>query len=223
MCPKPRSSAIRCAPEEFEYFEFRPSWLKEWVSEACCAREWRRRFPDQFKNYSNRKGPGRAGSFFQYALQFVLRRDYDIKSVAWMHMECVEPSAPESQTLVARGKTGRDHEPRWNVMRKYMKRDFDRLQSALFNFKVAGKRGETGEPDLFCFRESETDRLWCFAEAKSLADDHHDKQERWFAVAENTLGVKRRPFLCRVVPEGYVRPLGCPKHTGRWNEMMTST
>jgi hypothetical protein len=208
----------RYQSQDFEYFQYRTSWIAEFKSETCRVEEWRQRFPDQFETRRNGRGAGRLGYFHQYALQYILRRDYGINSVTWMHMGAVKPLGEGVDQLVPIGRTGQKCSPRWQVMRRYMGTDFDRLQRALFLSRVTGKGGGTGEPDLFCFRER--DDLWFFAEVKSETDTVHSAQETWWAVAEAELGSIGRPFLCRTLPEGSGPPAGCMKHTDRWTAMV---
>lgn len=212
------SDNIRVDPHKFEYFESRQTWEDEFKSATCRVEEWRDRFPDQFAERTNGRGQGRLGYFFQYALQYVLRRDYGISSITWMHMGAAEPSRKARNQLVPKGLTGRKRSPLWDVMRQYMGNDFDRLQRTLISTGVAGKGGGTGEPDLFCFREQ--DAVWFFAEAKCKSDSVHESQVDWWKVAEKSLGTRGRPFLCRILPEGCPRPNGCPKHTARWSAII---
>lgn len=207
--------------DDIDYFEYPTSWTTEYLAHRTVE-EWWRTFPDQFDRNPGARRPGNLQYFAQYALMYLLRRDYDIKSLTWLHLAAVDD---QTRRCVAAGKPCvracpkpcKDTEKRgtqWQTMRALMgATKFDALQTTIV---AAGFAGYTGEPDLFCYTDS---GIWFFAEAKTAGERLGRWQQKWIDIAKRLRGVKCPIYLCRVVPQDR-RPSTLSEHSARWNRMM---
>lgn len=216
-----------CDPvEAVDYFKYDPSWKTEFVANRT-VRTWYRDYPDQFSSDPGARRPGTQQYFAQHALMYVLRRNFDVRSLTWLHLAAVDP---DSRRRFAGGETCLHAVPKrcrdrarfekrsgqWETMRAQIgPAGFSALQSAIL---AGGFTGYTGEPDLFCYRQG----TWFFAEAKTENERLGKGQEKWFRIARSLTSIECRVFLCRVVPDAYVRSASHPGRLGPLASMLNS-
>src|SRR5689334_19311701 len=165
---------INIPPMEEIECQYPIQWEDEYKREGI-VRTWSDEFPDTFDGSCGtlkNSHPGNLGSFFEYALMYLLRKHEGLHSLTYYE-------------LGANFKKSKNDARRKNLqgtMRKWMgDSDFEKLQRAIQN---AGLPWFKGEPDLFCWHP-ET-RVWFFAEAKGK-DHLLESQVKWFSVCRETL------------------------------------
>jgi hypothetical protein len=160
-------------------------WENEYRLKGLVS-EWIDEFPKMFDDYLNwftlknslSTRPGTLDLFAQYALMYLLRKDYGIHSLTWYAL-CLK-----NQNYVNRDQC----QGYWSIMKKYMGDDnFVKLRSSIQKAIII-KDPFTGEPDLFCWNLKAD--LWFFAEAKRRSEPIGKHQHKWFQICENITGEK---------------------------------
>jgi hypothetical protein len=167
-----------------------PSWEKAYRENGTVS-VWHDEFPDLFRSCGYSARLGTLDLFPQYALMYLLRKQWGVMSVTWYSLaDTSKKSKNRERTLAA-----------WAIMRKWMgEATFDALRSALL---AAGFSGFTGEPDLFCWHPESG--KWFFAEAKG-SDKLTKSQHKWFQVCRSALGDSTDIRVYRLRPKEHKTP-----------------
>ena len=174
------------------------SYPPEWEEEYRCGyfpSAWQRDYPELFDGtldgsevcLRNTGTRGTLTEFCEYALMYLLRRDYGFCSLTYYELaSSIYPSSP----------VGHRRKCRQETMRKWMSvSKFEALQEAI-RLGIGGRF--RGEPDLFCWNPDT--RVWFFAEAKGK-DQLTEWQPKWFQVCRETLP-KVDIRVYRLTPQG---------------------
>ena len=162
-------------------------WETEYKSTGFVS-QWRCDYKNMFKDYPARTGKecGTMQLFAQYALIYLLWKQYSIHSLTWYKIADISP----------RSKNRERTDRYWTIMKKWMgESHFLRLQKYIIN---KGFKTIKGEPDLFCWNPKSGE--WFFAEAKRK-DGLTPYFRRWAEICRTTLGDSADIRVYRLIAE----------------------